>query len=160
MRGWTRLDSSNACITLDDNTYVTTHVEPALTLCVTVVARQGRCAATTKFPGTCSMKSAIARPAAAAKEQRARSNESSLGGEWDVKRGVKSSLVFTIGMTVQILFTPLHSITSQHIYCSLPICTLPALHHKPSPGPADELLCQQDKPLVAVSTLIPHQAND
>ncbi|GFH07050.1 hypothetical protein HaLaN_01794 [Haematococcus lacustris] len=42
MRGWTRLDSFNACIILDDSSFVTTHVVPVLTPCVTVVARQGR----------------------------------------------------------------------------------------------------------------------
>ncbi|KAJ9533533.1 hypothetical protein QJQ45_026578, partial [Haematococcus lacustris] len=37
-----RLDSFNACTILDDNSFVTTHIEPALTLCLTVVARQGQ----------------------------------------------------------------------------------------------------------------------
>ncbi|GFH10767.1 hypothetical protein HaLaN_06140 [Haematococcus lacustris] len=42
MRGWTRLDNVNACMIPDDSSFVTTHVEPALTPCLTVVARQGR----------------------------------------------------------------------------------------------------------------------
>ncbi|GFH23579.1 hypothetical protein HaLaN_21209 [Haematococcus lacustris] len=37
-----RLDSVNTCIILDGSSFVTTHVEPALTPCLTVVARQGR----------------------------------------------------------------------------------------------------------------------
>ncbi|GFH10770.1 hypothetical protein HaLaN_06143 [Haematococcus lacustris] len=42
MRGLISLDSVNTCIIPDDSSFVTTHVEPALTPCLTVVARQGR----------------------------------------------------------------------------------------------------------------------